>query len=116
MNQTVRIGLFRDVLLSAAGSHFPEFFRERMRLFSLTVMPLLMSFGLIVDHSVWGKNQHDYLPKVHENHWFSVFLETYGILPVVLMALAVVLVVFFAIRLLIRTNKRNRSGKMNNAK
>lgn len=56
MNPTVRIRLYSDSLFGESVSRFPAFFRERMRLGSITVMPLLMSCGLIVDHR-FGKNK-----------------------------------------------------------
>jgi cell division protein FtsW (lipid II flippase) len=117
MNPTVRIRPFVDTLSSGSTRRFPEFFRERMRLFPITLMPLLMSFGLIVDQGMLENKRHDYLPEAIENHGFSVFVETYGILPVVLIAAAVLILVFFGIRWVIRTNrKRNASTKMNRTK
>lgn len=117
MNPTVRIRPFVDALFSGSMRRFPEFFRDRMWLFPITMMPLLMSFGLIVDQGVLENKRHDYLPEVAENHGFSVFVETYGILPVVLIAAAVLILIFFGIRRVIRTNrKRNVSSKMNSTK
>ncbi|MES2557690.1 MAG: hypothetical protein V4604_16150 [Bacteroidota bacterium] len=115
MNLTVRIQPFRDSLFGGSGSRFPAFFRERMRVFSITLMPLLMSCGLIVDQGFWESKSY-HAPKTYEYHWFAVFVENYGIVPVVLIALALLLVVFLLIRFLIRIYKRNVSDKMNSTK
>ena len=117
MNPTVRIRPFVESLFSGSMCRFPEFFRDRMRLFSITGMPLLMSYGLIVDPGFFGKDSSVHLPERYEYHWFAVFVETYGILPVVLISVAVLTLVFFGIRWMIRTNrKRSVSPKMNSTK
>ncbi|ASS47558.1 MAG: hypothetical protein A3D31_17165 [Candidatus Fluviicola riflensis] len=59
MNLTVRIRPFFDSFFSGSGSRFPVFFRERMRVFSITLMPLLMSFGLIVDQGIWENKKRN---------------------------------------------------------
>ena len=119
MNPTVRIRPFGDSLLGESGSRFPVFFRERMRLFSITVMPLLMSCGLIVDidPGFFGKDSSVHIPEHYEYHWFAVFVENYGVAPVILIALVLLTLVFFLVRLLIRTiNKRKAFNQMNNTK
>lgn len=117
MNPTVRIRLFGDSLFGESASRFPAFFQERMRLVSITVMPLLMSCGLIVDPGFYGKDSSVHLPEHYEYHWFAVFVENYGIVPVILIALAVLTLVFFLVRFLIRTvNKRKVSAQTNNTK
>ncbi|MDH4471783.1 MAG: hypothetical protein QE487_04200 [Fluviicola sp.] len=119
MNPIVRIRPFDDSLFGESGSRFPEFFRERMRLFSITVMPLLMSCGLIVDidPGLFGKDSSVHIPKHYEYHWFAVFVENYGIVPVILIALVLLALVFLLVRFLIKTiYKRNNSDKMNHTK
>lgn len=116
MNLIVRIRPFGDLLSGESGSRFPVFFRERMRVYFSAVMPLLMSCGLIVSAGIWETKQHDYLPKSNEIHWFALFVETYGIVPVVLIPVALLFVVFLGIRFIIKTNKRNVSNKTNSTR
>ena len=117
MNVSVRILSFDNSLLSELQNRFSGIFRERMRLFSITAMPLLMSYGLIVDPGFFGKDRLAYIPEHYEYHWFSVFVENFGVAPVIAIALALLTLVFFLVRLVIRTiKKRTVSDKMSKNK
>ena len=113
MNLIVRIRPFGDSLSGESWSRFPVFFRERMRVYFSAVMPLLMSCGLIVGTDIWETKQHDYLPKSNGIHWFALFIENYGIVPLVLIPLGLLFIVFLGIRFIIKTNKRDVSDKTN---